>query len=236
MPITASAQGPLPILWRGCAIILVLALVSGCETTTTQTTSIVTVATDEGNEEEQAEEELTEEQIQDQIEIAVDAMATSHARIDAICEKLITHYGEKAIPELAANIENTIMNVRLNCIYCLGMIYERTRASAILELHPRLVDRYLNDPETRVRLQAAATLFSLNDYRGVPLILKALRAEESYVRLMAVRHLRHIAGQNYGYDHLAPRSIREQQAQVWDQWWQANGARYLAAELGGDRP
>jgi len=167
-----------------------------------------------------------EEKAKNQIEILIDAMALPNRNVDNICRRLIEEYGEQAIPELSSNIENRIPIVRLLCTFCLGQIYERTKSQEILELKPKFAG-LLYDPVHKVRLEAAATLISMQDYQGIPMIIDALRNESAYVRMIAAQILFKTFNETFGYQYYEDAKKREPAAQRWEAWWRENKAQYL---------
>lgn len=180
-----------------------------------------TIATDEDT------TELSQEEYdQNQIELLVDAMALPNRNVDVICRRLIENYSEKAIPELSQNIENRIPIVRLLSMFCLGQIYTRTQNGDILALRPRF-QAALIDPVPRIRLEAAATLCNLGDYRGVGLLIDALHDETPYVRMVASQILFLTFNETFGYQYLDETPQRDIAAKRWEDWWRTNKGQYL---------
>jgi HEAT repeat protein len=204
-----GVPGAVPFL---CALFLA-ALLAGCQTT------IV-------NGEDTEVEELTEEErIQNDIEILIDALALPRPQVGAVCSRLVEH-GKRAVPELARNLDNRIPIIRVCSIYCLGQIYIAEKLQSVRDLAPKVQQRLTFDPDMRVRLEASTFLCHLGDYRGVNLLLAALRNESAYVRMTANQALCAIFDQDFGFDHTAPEAQRERVIGLWEQWWRDNRAAY----------
>ena len=168
-----------------------------------------------------------EERTKSDIELLVDALAIpNNLKINKICEKLIK-YKESAIPELSRNIDNRIPSVRLFSIYCLGQIYTKTKSKAILQLKDQLYQR-LSDRLMRIRLEAAAALCAIQDYRGVPILIEGLRSRSSYVRMNAYQVLRQTFTLVFSYHYYEKNEkIREKSVKQWENWWEKNKGKYL---------
>ncbi len=187
---------------------MMLLLNSGCQTIST---------TDDPSQEEYD---------QNQIELLVDAMTLPNRNVDVICRRLIEDYGEKAIPELSKNVDNRIPIVRLLSIFCLGQIYERTKSKDIVALKPKFKTALITDPQERVRLEAAATLCSLKDYQGVPIIITGLRHDSEYVRMICSQVLFRVFNESFGFRYDEAAEVREKSAQEWEKWWRENKKKY----------
>ncbi|MBC8327673.1 MAG: HEAT repeat domain-containing protein [Planctomycetes bacterium] len=89
----------------------------------------------------------------------------------------------------------------------------------------------LADPYEFTRFLAAHTFSEWDARPAVPHLVEALLDEVTFVREAAVRALRRITGQSFGYQHEgdgAPAKAERQAAyQLWKTWWQANGAEFL---------
>ncbi|RMH04126.1 MAG: HEAT repeat domain-containing protein [Planctomycetota bacterium] len=90
----------------------------------------------------------------------------------------------------------------------------------------------LADPYEFTRFLAAHTFGEWDARPAVPHLIEALLDEVAFVREAAVRSLRRITGQNFGYQHDGEgeqaRAAREAAYRQWKSWWEANGAAFLA--------
>lgn len=136
------------------------------------------------------------------------------------CRRLIEEYGDLAVEPLIENLGSTDANIRRGCAYCLGHIGDKEAIEPLAH--------HLGDPDLFVRLEAAASLCMLGRYDGVPLLIVALRHEESaLVRGAAYQTLRQVVDENFGYDHQATAEQREPAVQRYEAWWQTNQSRFL---------
>ncbi len=89
----------------------------------------------------------------------------------------------------------------------------------------------LADPYEFTRFLAAHTFSEWDARPAVPHLVEALLDEVSFVREAAVRALRRITGQNFGYQHegddQAARDARRTAYESWRMWWEANSAAFL---------
>lgn len=90
----------------------------------------------------------------------------------------------------------------------------------------------LGDPYEFTRFLAAHTFAEWDAKPAVPHLIEALLDEVAFVREAAVRALRRITGQNFGYQHDgdgdAARAARQVAYEQWKTWWSANGEAFLA--------
>ncbi len=89
----------------------------------------------------------------------------------------------------------------------------------------------LADPYEFTRFLAAHTFSEWDARPAVPHLVEALMDEVTFVREAAVRALRRITGQNFGYQHEGDgeqaKAERQAAYELWKTWWQANGAEFL---------
>lgn len=89
----------------------------------------------------------------------------------------------------------------------------------------------LADPYEFTRFLAAHTFSEWDARPAVPHLVEALLDEVSFVREAAVRALRRITGQNFGYQHEgdgdAAKAARQAAFEQWKTWWEANGTQFL---------
>ena len=97
---------------------------------------------------------------------------------------------------------------------------------------------HLADASPSVRHAVAVALGRLKDLAGVPELLAELAAEEFDVRLIAIRELQALTGQDFGYSaHEKDATRRQQAVDRARAWYEAQGAPAKPpADEGGDAP
>lgn len=193
-------------------------MVTGCS-------SLDTERTDESS----VEVVSAEQQTQNEIEILLELLESPRPRIAEVCRRLI-EYGEIAVPELGRRIESRNPLVRVWSIYCLEQIYHNTKSSEIRRLEPKLVSRFNLENNSDVKLEMSTLLSALGNYRGVPILISALRHEKAYTRMVASQVLQDAFSLNFGYDCQAAPEVREQAVARWEDWWEKNRRQYLHDE------
>ena len=88
----------------------------------------------------------------------------------------------------------------------------------------------LADPYEFTRFLAAHTFGDWDAQPAVPHLIEALLDEVGFVREAAVRSLRRVTGQNFGYDHETDAEKRRRGYEAWKTWWDANGEAFLRGD------
>jgi len=86
----------------------------------------------------------------------------------------------------------------------------------------------LGDAASRVRLAAAEALTEAAEPSTIPSLIRALRDSVSKVRGQAAEALEHMTGLTLDFMDVAPRAVREESVERWQDWWAANKAAILA--------
>lgn len=74
-----------------------------------------------------------------------------------------------------------------------------------------------------LRLAAAFALGDAGIYAGVPVLIEALRLNDTTIRSAAVHKLRQYTRQHFDFDPNAPPEKREEAIGRWNAWWSRNG-------------
>jgi len=125
--------------------------------------------------------------------------------------------GQPAVPKLVKALRSDDQLSRASACWVLGVIGDRRNISAVREL--------LDDRETVVRYQAAASLVELGDNAGFPVLVDGLSDPSLQARYKCFETLRDITGQDFGYQHDGAPTVRNQAVVRWQEWldgWRAS--------------
>lgn len=145
-----------------------------------------------------------------------------------LCKKIVNDYGVEALPMLSEHTSSNSTLIRIGCIFCMGEIYREQNPNAVLKYRPVIASR-LQDQSPKVQMEAASVLCEMKDYRGVPILISALRAKEPYVRKIAKRVLFSSFNLTFSYDHNDPLEDREKRVDQWEEWWSQNKDKLIKA-------
>ena len=82
--------------------------------------------------------------------------------------------------------------------------------------------RIILDKDPQIRHAIAVALGRLKDRSGVPVLLEELASEDTTTRLMAIRELEQITGQDFGFSaYEKDAEVRAQAIQRAREWWQS---------------
>ncbi len=171
---------------------------------------------------------LTAEQIDAKIIDVVSNLDESDLSSFASADELVT-MGEQAAPALAERLDDEDAYSRWAAAYALSNIAPVSSQSTQVEITPALKAAFADEDEF-VSVTAAATAVSVGEKTGFPILIKALRNDNSLefieprksVSAYAFEVLSYYAGQDFGYDTQTPLSERETSVKKWESWWAAN--------------
>jgi len=93
-------------------------------------------------------------------------------------------------------------------------------SSAVGCYQPQRDLRMLGDREPSMRALAVSRLGAHGIREAVPALIERLSDEDAIVRGFAVRSLREMTGQRFGYDPNASPDARRAAVREWTRWWE----------------
>lgn len=82
------------------------------------------------------------------------------------------------------------------------------------------LETQLESKDAVVRFTAIIELGKVGSRRSVPALIPRLLDDDAFARIAAVRILRKLTSQHFGYDPDAAQDERERLAKTWTQWWE----------------
>lgn len=90
----------------------------------------------------------------------------------------------------------------------------------------RALEPYAGDVNPFHQIEVGKALIACKNRNGIPALMKALRAEESEYRLLAIMSLRPLAkGEIFGFDFNRGPAENADSLKRWDAWWESEGQK-----------
>lgn len=154
---------------------------------------------------------------QARVAAAVDALATAEGDAFLARVRELVAAGELAVPALLDALGSPSVRVRSQAAYVLGVAKDRRTIDA-------LVAAATLDASSVVRGEAAASLLSMGDPRGLAPLVDALEDPDPRLRVRAIDVLAESTGQRLGYEPDGPPSERTAAVRRWRAWLEARRA------------
>ncbi|MFQ5504973.1 MAG: HEAT repeat domain-containing protein [Planctomycetota bacterium] len=124
----------------------------------------------------------------------------------------LSQQGEQAIPYLVPALDHEVPKVRSNAAWVLGVIGDK-RSIPFLQSHSE-------DSSPIVRLEISRSLLLLGDYSHVPELIEGLDSEHSHIRFLCFSVLSTTTGKKFDYDlREKDEAKRKKSVEQWRQWW-----------------
>lgn len=91
-------------------------------------------------------------------------------------------------------------------------------------------------PTPKGRAAAVAEAVSQGDREAIPDLIEALDDSDPVVRSWAIRGLKDLTGESFGYDPFAPQGLRDEAIERWVRWRQAGGEADIVDDQPNDQP
>jgi hypothetical protein len=135
------------------------------------------------------------------------------ARLDQI--HWFAAVGEPGYAKLLELVQDPRPDVAGSALAALGA----TRDSRLVE-HLRALPVPAETPEW-LRFEWARTYLRLGDWSAIPVLIRALRADEVMVRALGGQALFEATGQRFGFEPRAEPAEREAAIALWEEWWKS---------------
>ncbi|MFH1226485.1 MAG: HEAT repeat domain-containing protein [Planctomycetota bacterium] len=141
----------------------------------------------------------------------VETMHTTNIRYRTRIEEslsLMTTY--EAVPILSIAIKEK--DIRISVVHILGNLQDISALPILAEM--------ITDPDKSFTFAVGEALIKLKDKRGIPIMIEALKSDESSHRALAISLLAKLnAGETFEYKHYS--AVKEQQEPIdkWNTWW-----------------
>jgi len=128
----------------------------------------------------------------------------------------LTAYGERAVPQLVANLQSELPRVALMSAYVLGMVKD-PRSLGALQRATLSSDRLL-------RYEAATAMVRMGDERGLPTLIGGLEDPDPLVRARSILVLYERTNETLDYKADDPPGERAAAVARWRAWLARRGA------------
>lgn len=145
--------------------------------------------------------------------------ATYQGKVEKVLAKLNTAY---VIPSTAPLLEDA--GVAVAAAHVLGLAGD---AAAVPFLKKHVRDR---DPD--LKLAVAEALVALHSEEGIPVLIEALKGDQTEVRILAFDSLKRATGQTMNYRIYASPTENAKAIEDWQTWWREYGPTYRLPEGG----
>jgi len=133
----------------------------------------------------------------------------------------LSQVGEPAIPSLLEQLSNPDPSIRSSCVYVLGVIDDKRTIPSMNPL--------LEDQEEIVRLEAAASLLGMGEWRAIPILIKGLESSDQMLRYKSFEALNKFTGLSFRYDFRGESAERSAAVDQWNEWWASKRGDKLLA-------